>query len=90
MTPDNKFGGSFGSNEWLVDEMYERYLADPSSVEENWREFFSGYVPGAALPTNGAPNLHLALLQFRSDNKALRLHQHPYRRQSRRQYRHHT
>ena len=55
MTPDNKFGGSFGSNEWLVDEMYERYLADPNSVEENWREFFSGYVPGAALPANGAP-----------------------------------
>ncbi|MEY2872431.1 MAG: 2-oxoglutarate dehydrogenase component, partial [Actinomycetota bacterium] len=55
MTPDNKFGGSFGSNEWLVDEMYERYLADPNSVEENWREFFSGYKPGAPLPTNGAP-----------------------------------
>jgi hypothetical protein len=51
MTPDNKFGGSFGSNEWLVDEMYERYLADPNSVEENWREFFSGYKPGAAAPT---------------------------------------
>ena len=51
MTPDNKFGGSFGSNEWLVDEMYERYLADPNSVEENWREFFSGYTPGAAAPT---------------------------------------
>ncbi|MFM8192889.1 MAG: 2-oxo acid dehydrogenase subunit E2, partial [Actinomycetota bacterium] len=52
MTPDNKFGGSFGSNEWLVDEMYERYLADPNSVEENWREFFSGYTPGnGAAPT---------------------------------------
>ena len=56
MTPDNKFGGSFGSNEWLVDEMYERYLADPNSVEENWREFFSGYKPGNANGiTNGAP-----------------------------------
>ncbi|MEY3455268.1 MAG: hypothetical protein RLZZ92_388, partial [Actinomycetota bacterium] len=22
MTPENKFGGSFGANEWLVDEMY--------------------------------------------------------------------
>lgn len=43
MTPENKFGGSFGSNEWLVDEMYERYLADPNSVEANWQEFFSGY-----------------------------------------------
>ena len=52
MTPDNKFGGSFGSNEWLVDEMYERYLADPNSVEANWREFFAGYKPGAATPTS--------------------------------------
>ena len=50
MTPENKFGGSFGSNEWLVDEMYERYLADPNSVEANWQEFFSGYKPA----TNGA------------------------------------
>ena len=50
MTPENKFGGSFGSNEWLVDEMYERYLADPNSVEANWQEFFSGYRPA----TNGA------------------------------------
>ncbi|MFM1937695.1 MAG: 2-oxoglutarate dehydrogenase component [Actinomycetota bacterium] len=46
MTPDNKFGGSFGSNEWLVDEMYERYLADPNSVEDDWKEFFAGYKPG--------------------------------------------
>ena len=22
----------FGPNEWIVDEMYQRYLADPSSV----------------------------------------------------------
>ncbi|NDB37351.1 MAG: multifunctional oxoglutarate decarboxylase/oxoglutarate dehydrogenase thiamine pyrophosphate-binding subunit/dihydrolipoyllysine-residue succinyltransferase subunit, partial [Actinobacteria bacterium] len=50
MTPENKFGGSFGSNEWLVDEMYERYLADPNSVEANWQEFFSGYKP----TSNGA------------------------------------
>ena len=48
MTPENKFGGSFGSNEWLVDEMYERYLADPNSVEDNWKEFFAGYTPGAS------------------------------------------
>ncbi|MFM8843536.1 MAG: 2-oxoglutarate dehydrogenase E1 subunit family protein, partial [Actinomycetota bacterium] len=55
MTPDNKFGGSFGSNEWLVDEMYERYLADPNSVEEKWREFFAGYKPGTPATTPGTP-----------------------------------
>ncbi|NDC52490.1 MAG: multifunctional oxoglutarate decarboxylase/oxoglutarate dehydrogenase thiamine pyrophosphate-binding subunit/dihydrolipoyllysine-residue succinyltransferase subunit, partial [Actinobacteria bacterium] len=42
MTPDNKFGGSFGPNEWLVDEMYEQYLKDPNSVDENWKVFFAG------------------------------------------------
>ena len=27
-TPANHFGGSFGPNEWLVQEMYERYQTD--------------------------------------------------------------
>ncbi|MFE0629240.1 multifunctional oxoglutarate decarboxylase/oxoglutarate dehydrogenase thiamine pyrophosphate-binding subunit/dihydrolipoyllysine-residue succinyltransferase subunit [Streptomyces sp. NPDC058864] len=30
----------FGLNEWLVDEQYERYLQDPGSVDESWRDFF--------------------------------------------------
>src|SRR5438445_10040339 len=34
---------TFGPNAWLVDEMYERYLADPSSVGESWRDFFADY-----------------------------------------------
>jgi multifunctional 2-oxoglutarate metabolism enzyme len=34
---------SFGPNAWLVDEMYEQYVADPSSVSESWREFFADY-----------------------------------------------
>jgi 2-oxoglutarate decarboxylase len=55
MTPDNKFGGSFGSNEWLVDEMYERFLADPNSVEDDWKEFFAGYKPGTPAPAGVPP-----------------------------------
>jgi multifunctional 2-oxoglutarate metabolism enzyme len=39
---------SFGPNDWLVDEMYEQYLADPSSVSESWREFFADYKRGGA------------------------------------------
>ncbi len=31
----------FGPNDWLVEEMYERYKADPDSVSTNWQEFFS-------------------------------------------------
>ena len=35
--------GHFGPNAWLVDDMYDRFLADPSSVSESWRDFFSDY-----------------------------------------------
>ena len=31
----------FGGNAAYVEEMYESYVADPSSVPENWRQFFS-------------------------------------------------
>ncbi|HET7173782.1 MAG TPA: multifunctional oxoglutarate decarboxylase/oxoglutarate dehydrogenase thiamine pyrophosphate-binding subunit/dihydrolipoyllysine-residue succinyltransferase subunit [Nocardioidaceae bacterium] len=30
----------FGANEWLVDEMYDRYRKDPASVDEAWRVLF--------------------------------------------------
>ena len=55
----------FGANEWLVDEMYERYLADPTSVEPSWIEFFKTYNPAnnsssnssatTSAPISGAP-----------------------------------
>jgi 2-oxoglutarate dehydrogenase E1 component len=38
----------FGANDWLVEEMYERYQADPTSVEPSWIEFFKTYKPGVA------------------------------------------
>jgi 2-oxoglutarate dehydrogenase E1 component len=38
-----------GPNEWLVDEMYERFSADPESLSPSWQEFFQGYRPPAAL-----------------------------------------
>jgi multifunctional 2-oxoglutarate metabolism enzyme len=43
-------GGSFGPNAWLVDDMYDRFLADPSSVSESWREFFADYRPAPVPP----------------------------------------
>ena len=33
-------GGNFGANEWLVEEMYERYRRDPASVDTAWHDFF--------------------------------------------------
>ena len=31
----------FGANEWLVDEMRERYQADPKSVDKEWAAYFT-------------------------------------------------
>src|SRR3954453_15605107 len=51
----------FGANAWLVDEMFERFRADPSSVSDAWRDFFEDYrkvgEPAAAVPRAppGAP-----------------------------------
>jgi 2-oxoglutarate dehydrogenase E1 component len=41
---DNPLAG-FGPNEWIVEEMYQRYLANPSSVDSAWHEFFADYRP---------------------------------------------
>jgi 2-oxoglutarate dehydrogenase E1 component len=35
----------FGPNELLVEELYQRYLADPGSVDRAWWNFFSDYQP---------------------------------------------
>jgi multifunctional 2-oxoglutarate metabolism enzyme len=34
-----------GPNAWLVEEMHDRYLEDPSSVSRSWQEFFTDYRP---------------------------------------------
>ncbi|MHB1784910.1 MAG: 2-oxoglutarate dehydrogenase E1 subunit family protein, partial [Acidimicrobiales bacterium] len=38
--------GAFGANAWLVDDMFEQYRQDPSSVSESWQEFFADYRRG--------------------------------------------
>jgi 2-oxoglutarate decarboxylase len=45
-------GEDFGANEWLVEEMYERYLKDPSSVDEAWHEFFADYRADSSAKTD--------------------------------------
>nr|WP_283251165.1 multifunctional oxoglutarate decarboxylase/oxoglutarate dehydrogenase thiamine pyrophosphate-binding subunit/dihydrolipoyllysine-residue succinyltransferase subunit [Rhabdothermincola salaria] len=48
-----------GPNAWLVDEMYEQYLDNPTSVSESWQDFFADYRPsgpaGRAAPPTPAP-----------------------------------
>ena len=43
-----QFGDSFGANEWLVEEMYERFLADPNSVDAAWHDFFKDFSKSSA------------------------------------------
>src|SRR5690348_3205529 len=47
-------GTDFGPNEWLVDELYQRYLADPSSVAMEWWNFFADYRPPPGSPAQAA------------------------------------
>nr|WP_246497893.1 multifunctional oxoglutarate decarboxylase/oxoglutarate dehydrogenase thiamine pyrophosphate-binding subunit/dihydrolipoyllysine-residue succinyltransferase subunit [Natronoglycomyces albus] len=46
---------NFGHNEWLVDEMYERYLDDPNTVSAGWREFFADYRKGDTTNNSSKP-----------------------------------
>ncbi len=43
--PAHQPGTDFGANEWLVDELYQRYQADPASVDRAWWNFFADYRP---------------------------------------------
>jgi 2-oxoglutarate decarboxylase len=46
----------FGPNEWIVDEMYQRYLADPTSVDPAWHDFFADYKPATASGSIATPD----------------------------------
>ncbi|MFC7447140.1 2-oxoglutarate dehydrogenase E1 subunit family protein, partial [Rhodococcus daqingensis] len=43
----------FGQNQWLVDEMYQRFQKDPASVDASWHEFLTDYTPDASGAGNG-------------------------------------
>ncbi|MCW2941868.1 MAG: 2-oxoglutarate dehydrogenase, subunit [Actinomycetia bacterium] len=44
----------FGANEWLVDELYNKYLEDPNSVDQAWWNFFADYQPDSR-PVTASP-----------------------------------
>ncbi len=50
----------FGANEWLVEELYQRYLADPGSVDRAWWSFFADYQPTVTNGTGPQPVLKAA------------------------------
>jgi 2-oxoglutarate dehydrogenase E1 component len=55
MSAPDTHGPSFGANSWLVEEMYERYVSDPTSVGDTWREFFEDYHSTVPAPATPAP-----------------------------------
>jgi multifunctional 2-oxoglutarate metabolism enzyme len=55
--PDPASPADFGANEWLVEELYQRYLADPGSVDRAWWSFFADYQPTLTNGTGPQPVL---------------------------------
>jgi 2-oxoglutarate decarboxylase len=53
--PQDELPNALGPNAWLVDEMHEQYLADPTSVSESWQDFFADYRRDAAPQTMAPP-----------------------------------
>ncbi|GAA4284050.1 multifunctional oxoglutarate decarboxylase/oxoglutarate dehydrogenase thiamine pyrophosphate-binding subunit/dihydrolipoyllysine-residue succinyltransferase subunit [Brevibacterium daeguense] len=44
----NRSVEDFGSNEWLVEELYEQYKSDRNSVDKSWWPFFEKYEKNSA------------------------------------------
>ena len=71
--------GSFGPNAWLIDDLYEQFLSDPSSVSPTWQEFFADYqraplptVPTVAGPLDGSPTKSRVEANVNTDATPLR------------------
>ncbi|MGA7616700.1 MAG: multifunctional oxoglutarate decarboxylase/oxoglutarate dehydrogenase thiamine pyrophosphate-binding subunit/dihydrolipoyllysine-residue succinyltransferase subunit [Thermoanaerobaculia bacterium] len=45
----------YGTNIAFIEELFEKYQHDPSSVSESWREFFQDYVPEEQPGPDGQP-----------------------------------
>jgi len=64
-SPSDTSSADFGTNEWLVEEMYDQYQRDPGSVDPTWRAYFEANGGGtggggasngtATASANGAP-----------------------------------
>jgi multifunctional 2-oxoglutarate metabolism enzyme len=40
---NSQSGQEFGANEWLVDEMYSQWLANPDSIDKEWQPILERY-----------------------------------------------
>ncbi len=46
---------NFGANDWLIADMRQRYLADPTSVDDSWQKYF--HAEGTSAPGPGESTL---------------------------------
>ena len=51
--PSHRLPEEFGGNEWLVDELYERYQQDKNTVDAKWWPLFESFDAGDKSSTNG-------------------------------------
>ncbi|GIU56848.1 alpha-ketoglutarate decarboxylase [Arthrobacter sp. NicSoilC12] len=51
--PSHRLPEEFGGNEWLVDELYERYQQDKNTVDSKWWPLFESFEASDASPANG-------------------------------------
>ena len=55
--PQHPIPEEFAGNEWLVDELYEQYVADKNSVDKSWWPVLESYRShvsgGSAAPAEG-------------------------------------
>jgi 2-oxoglutarate decarboxylase len=55
VTAESPKPSNFGANQWLVDELYDKYREDKNSVDPAWWDFFADYTPGD-IQTRAAAN----------------------------------
>ncbi|WP_447924915.1 multifunctional oxoglutarate decarboxylase/oxoglutarate dehydrogenase thiamine pyrophosphate-binding subunit/dihydrolipoyllysine-residue succinyltransferase subunit [Georgenia muralis] len=54
-TQEHDISSTFGANEWLIEELYEKYKQDKRSVDPAWWDFFEDYDSGNGGDADQAP-----------------------------------
>lgn len=53
--PERTVPEEFAGNEWLVEELFEKFQADPTSVDQKWRALFEQWSGKEAVPAAQQP-----------------------------------
>ena len=59
--PSHRLPEEFGGNEWLVDELYERYQQDKNTVDAKWWPLFESFAASDASSANGTSGTAVAV-----------------------------